>query len=95
MLLPDTTTYSEFRENMAAHIRRLGKSRRATLVTKRGKPAMVTMSPAQYERLEAAAAEARTLAAIEEGLREIDDGKGVAWERVRRRLARKYGKPRA
>lgn len=49
--LPDVCTYTEFRDNMTAHLARLKKAKRPTLVTRNGRKAAVILSPEAYERL--------------------------------------------
>jgi PHD/YefM family antitoxin component YafN of YafNO toxin-antitoxin module len=90
MSLPDTTTYSEFRENLAGHFKRLRKSRQPTVIIQNGKTAAVVMSPAAYERLLADAEEARTIEAIRQAQKEIRDGKGRPAAEVFAELKAKY-----
>jgi len=61
MYLPETTTYSEFRENLSSHFKRLKKSDKPTLITQNGKTAAVVMSPSAYERLMSDAEESRSI----------------------------------
>ncbi|MFM9958187.1 MAG: type II toxin-antitoxin system Phd/YefM family antitoxin [Phycisphaerales bacterium] len=50
-LLPEVCTYTDFRDNLTAHLARLKKAKRATLVTRNGRAAAVVLSPEDYERL--------------------------------------------
>jgi PHD/YefM family antitoxin component YafN of YafNO toxin-antitoxin module len=76
MLLPDTTTYSEFRENLSSHFKRLKRSPKPTMITQNGKTAAVVMAPEAYERLVNDAEQARSIARLRRAQRSARAGKG-------------------
>lgn len=92
MILPDTTNYSEFRENLAEHFKRLKKSRKPTVVLQKGRVAAVVLSPAQFEAYSDARETLEILRAIEEGRHEHITGKTIPWQTARKRLLTKFAK---
>lgn len=70
MLFPESTNLTDFRDNLATHLRRLQSSKRPMLVTQRGKVRGVMLSPKQYEELSEAAALEHSR---EQLLRSMDD----------------------
>lgn len=76
MFLPDTTSYSEFRQNLSSHFKRLKKSRKPTLITQNGKTAAVVMSPQIYEELMSDAEESRSIARLQRSMLQARQGQG-------------------
>lgn len=75
MYLPETTTYSEFRQNLSSHFKRLKRSAKPTLITQNGKTAAVVMGLETYEQLVSDAEEARSIARLQNSRRQARDGK--------------------
>ena len=66
------------------------------MVTRRGRPAAVLIPVDEYEALEETAeilSDAETLAAIEEGLGEVERGRTVTLAELRRELQRRRTRP--
>ncbi len=93
MYLPDTTSYSEFRENLADHFKRLKKSSKPTVVLQKGKAAAVVLSPAQFEAYSDARETLDVLLAIEQGREDYAKGRTIPWEQARRELLAKARPP--
>jgi prevent-host-death family protein len=68
MTLPNTTSLTDFRERTAAHVKRLQRADRPTMLTRNGRACAVVMSPAMYESLAKAAEHAATIKALRESL---------------------------
>lgn len=75
--LPNLCTYTDFRDNMPAHFKRLERAGQPTLVTQKGKAAAVVLSPAAYERLSRDAELARSQARIAKSIAQFRAGRGV------------------
>lgn len=98
MYLPETTSYSEFRENLSSHFKRLKKSGKPTLITQNGKTAAVVMAPETYESLMMDAEEARSIARLKKAQAQARAGKGrpaaEVFADLRAELDRATQKPR-
>ena len=68
MRFPESFPLSHFRENTAQHIRRMQRSNRPTLLTQKGRGALVVMSQEAYEKLAQAADFVDAVEAIRESL---------------------------
>lgn len=90
MFPPEHTTFHDFRENLAGHIRNLRRSRRPTFILRNGKRAAVVMSPEMYERLASEAERHDAIAAIRRGLADSRRGRTKAADAVLDRLGSKY-----
>jgi len=81
---------SEARNALTAMPEKLEKQHSAAVITRRGKPVLAVMPWDLYESimetLEILGDEEMTLA-LHKGIKEIADGKGVAWEKAKRELA--------
>lgn len=52
--LPETCSVTDFRDNIASHLRKIRTARRPTMLTHNGKAAAVLMSPREFEAYAAA-----------------------------------------
>jgi PHD/YefM family antitoxin component YafN of YafNO toxin-antitoxin module len=86
MLLPNFTTYSDFRAHLADHLGKLSESDRPTVVLKKGKAAAVVMSPERYQAGEDALRQVELLAAVRASREQIAVGQSVPWSSARARL---------
>lgn len=86
MPIPDSTSYSSFRQNLAGHFKRLKKADRPTVVLQRGKPAAVVVHPDMWDEREADADLGRLIRSIDEA----DAGNHVDAFTALRKLERKY-----
>lgn len=86
MLLPDTMSLTDFRENAADHVKRIRRSRRDTLLTQKGRATLAVMSTDRYEELLEAEHLAELLKSIDEG----DAGDTVDAFKALKRLRGRY-----
>jgi prevent-host-death family protein len=93
MQLPEIFPLTDFRSKAAAHIKRLKKSDRPTMLTQNGIGTAVVMSPEHYERLAADAEIARSIAAIQESL--SDSRADIPWAKVAERLRARHSDRKA
>jgi PHD/YefM family antitoxin component YafN of YafNO toxin-antitoxin module len=84
--LPDTCSVTDFRDNIADHLRQLRKADRPRMITQNGKAAAVELSPQQFEDYAAAMDFMQTIEAVESSRAELAAGGGAPWSRVRARL---------
>lgn len=82
--LPNVYALTDFRARTSAHLKRLKKTDRPTLLTQNGKTAAVVLSEAQYEKLLADAELGRSIAAIREAL--DDPRPAVPWSEASKHL---------
>jgi prevent-host-death family protein len=101
--LPDVCTYTDFRDNLTAHLSRLKKARRPTLVTRNGRKAAVVLSPDDYERLVFGMTLEESRARIAQSIEDARQGRTypvreafreVRANLLRRKVARDAGKAR-
>ena len=86
----------ELRSELARVIDRVVDLREHVVVTRRGRPAAVLIPVDEYEALEETAeilSDAATLAAIDEGLDEVERGETVTLADLRRDLGRRSARP--
>ena len=86
----------ELRNELARVIDRVADLREHVVVTRRGRPAAVLIPVDEYEALEETAeilSDAQTLAAIDEGLDEVERGETVTLADLRRDLGRRSARP--
>lgn len=91
-ILPDVYALTEFRENTAQHVKRLKKTKRATLLTQKGRAAAVIMSPEAYEKMAEEAELARSIQSVQRSIKEFDEGKGMTVDEAFAPLLKKYTK---
>lgn len=87
MHLPDTTTYTEFRENLSDHFKRLKKTARPTVVTQNGKAVAVVLSPSAFEEYATAREFMDTARAVEESRRDFAAGRFMSIDEAEKALA--------
>lgn len=88
MLLPDTMSLTDFRENAADHVKKIRRSRRDTLLTQKGRATLAVMSTDRYEELLEAEHLAELLKSIDEG----DAGDTVDAFKALKKLRNRYAK---
>lgn len=84
----DIVPIAELKAHLSEVVRGLPARRRPVVVTQNGKPAAVILSPAEYDRL---SHHARFVAAVEEGLEDIDEGRVLSDAAVGKLLDKRYG----
>jgi prevent-host-death family protein len=85
----DVLPIASFKARASEVARTLRRNQRPMIVTQNGKPAMVLLSPEEYDRL---TYRARFLEAIGEGLADSEAGRVVSDAELRKRLDAKFGK---
>lgn len=88
--LKDIHPLSEFQRNAKSHIKRLKKTGKPAVLTVNGRASLVVQDVASYERLVAAFAKEREVAAIQQGLLEMERGEGIPAEEVFKRFEAKF-----
>jgi prevent-host-death family protein len=91
-LIPETVPVRELRSDLARVIDRVAHLREHVIITRRGRPAAVLIPVDEYDALEETveiACDRDALAAIDEGLREVERGETVSLEDLRRELGRR------
>lgn len=86
MRSPQTTDYAEFRENLAAHLRRMRRAKGPTLVTRNGKAEAVVLSPADFALYEEAREHWDAARAVEQSRIDFAAGRSMSVAAVRKRL---------
>jgi prevent-host-death family protein len=79
--LPEIVPITDLRQDAAAVIERVRRSSKPLVITQRGRPAAVVLSPEAYERGEQ---ERKILQLLVQGDREIAKGKGHELDQVLR-----------
>jgi prevent-host-death family protein len=85
---------TNFKRQSAEYIGRLRKSGEPLVLTVNGKAEVVVQDAAAYQRLvelAASAERAALLAAVKEGLADLDAGRGMSAKQVFRDMAKKHG----
>ena len=86
----DIFPIAEFKAHLSELVRGLPARGRPVVVTQNGKPAAVMLSPAEFDRLSYGA---RFVAAVDEGLLDIKDGRVISNDALDRVLDKRYGAP--
>lgn len=82
---------SEFKAQAAEWLRKIGEGGAPLVVTQNGKPAGVLLSPEAYDEL---TERARFVAAVNEGLADVEAGRLHSDEAVSKRMSARYGGPK-
>lgn len=96
VLMTHTVPVRELRSELAKVIDRVADLREHVMVTRRGRPAAVLIPVDEYEGLEVTAeilSDSGALAAIEEGLGEVERGETVTLADLRQDLDGRPGRP--
>ncbi len=84
----DIIPIGEFKAHASSIMRRLQKDRRPIVITQRGRPAGVLVSPEDYDRL---TERDRFLAAVNQGLAESEAGLGIDDDDLDAELEHRFG----
>ena len=84
----DIIPIGEFKTHASRIMRRLQGEGRPIIITQRGRPAGVLITPEDYDHL---TERARFMAAIEEGLADVQAGRYISDEALTARLEARYG----
>jgi prevent-host-death family protein len=85
----DIVPIGELKAHLSERIRELKERRRPLVVTQNGKAAAVLLSPEEFDRL---TSQASFVAAVSEGLSDLEAGRVVSDEELTRRVDARYGK---
>jgi prevent-host-death family protein len=86
----DIVPIGELKAHLSEKIRDLRARRRPLVVTQNGKAAAVMLAPEEFDRL---TTQARFVAAVQEGLSDLDTGRVVSDDGLGRRLDARFGSP--
>lgn len=92
----DIDSLTNFKRQTARYLARLHKTKEPVVLTVNGRAQVVVQDAAAYQELVAAAAKAdreETVAAIREGLADLEKGRSKPARQALKALARKYGIP--
>lgn len=92
----DIDSLTNFKRQTAKYLARLHKTKAPVVLTVNGRAQVVVQDAAAYQALVAAAAKAdreETVAAIREGLADLENGRTKPARQALKSLARKYGIP--
>ncbi|MBK6513504.1 MAG: type II toxin-antitoxin system Phd/YefM family antitoxin [Polyangiaceae bacterium] len=84
----DIVPIGELKAHLSEKIRALRGRRRPLVVTQNGKAAAVMLAPEDFDRL---TTQARFVAAVQDGLNDLDAGRVVSDEDLGRRLDARFG----
>jgi prevent-host-death family protein len=90
--MAETVPVRELRNELAAVIDRVADLREHIVITRRGRPAAVLIPVDEYDALEETAeilSDTDTLAAIEQGMREVERGETVTLAELKAELRRR------
>lgn len=82
----DIRPLSQFRADAAGLLRRVRETRRALVLTRRGRSAAVVLDVAEYERL---LGELELLRDVQTAVRQLEAGQSVSHEEARKRVLTK------
>lgn len=84
----DIVPIGELKAHLSSKIRDLRARKRPLVVTQNGKAAAVLLAPEEFDRL---STQARFVAAVNEGLADLEAGRVVSDDEVGRRLDARFG----
>lgn len=90
--MAETVPVRQLRSHLAQFIDRVANLREHIVVTRHGRPAAVLIPVDEYEALEETAeilSDTEALAAVQEGLMEVERGDSVPLDELRRELAQR------
>lgn len=88
LVAEDIVPIGELKTHLSERIRGLRGRRRPLVVTQNGKAAAVLLSPEEFDRL---TAQARFIAAVQDGLDDQQAGRVISHEELGRRLDARFG----
>ncbi|HEY3782877.1 MAG TPA: type II toxin-antitoxin system Phd/YefM family antitoxin [Fimbriimonadaceae bacterium] len=89
--ISNSYSLSEFQRNAKGFIEGLNKSHEPVLLTVNGKVQAVLVDPVSYQKMEETAQREKFIAALKEGLEDIDSGRTRPLEAVYADMKAKYG----
>ena len=89
--LTNSHTLTEFQRNAKAFIDDLNVSKEPMLLTVNGKVQAVIIDPASFQEMERKLEKERFMAAVKEGLKDIDEGRTRPIEDVYNEMKAKHG----
>ena len=87
--MPEEIPITEVRSQLTSLSNRLAKRPQAVAVTRRGKPVLAILPWDLYETLTETMeimADEESLLALRQGIREIERGKAIHWDRAKKKL---------
>src|SRR4029077_2459678 len=93
-LMRDINSLANFKRNTVRFLEQLRESGEPVVLTINGKAELVVQDAKSYQRLLDLAERVEAMEAIREGMRELDDGKGISLEEAREHVRTEYRLPR-
>ena len=87
-LSEDILPIGEFKTHVSQVVRQLRQSHRPVVITQNGRPAAVLITPEEFDALHY---RERFMAAVREGLADVEAGRLLDSEEVRRQLDEEFG----
>jgi len=87
----DITSFTEHRQNLRAHLRKVAATGRPLYVTTNGRTDAVVLSPEAYDALADKAELAESLAMVERGMEDIRHGRTEPLKPALRKIADELG----
>jgi PHD/YefM family antitoxin component YafN of YafNO toxin-antitoxin module len=89
----DIDSLSNFKRNTVRFLEQLRESGEPVVLTINGKAELVVQDAKSYQKLLDLAERVEAMEAIREGMKELDEGKGISLEEFREHVKRKHGIP--
>jgi PHD/YefM family antitoxin component YafN of YafNO toxin-antitoxin module len=89
----DIDSLSNFKRNTVRFLEQLRESGEPVVLTINGKAELVVQDAKSYQRLLDLAERVEAMEAIREGMKELDEGKGISLEEFREHVKRKHRIP--
>ena len=87
----DITSFTEHRQNLRDHLRKVAETGRPLYVTTNGRTDAVVLSPEAYDALADKAELAESLAMVERGMEDVRSGRTQPLKPALKRIADKLG----
>ena len=88
LLSENVLPIGEFKTQASSVLRKLRQSQRPVVITQNGKPAAVLITPEEFDRMHE---QDRFVAAVQEGLADVEAGRLLDSDEVRRQLDAEFG----
>jgi hypothetical protein len=89
-LSKDIDSLSNFKRNTLRFLKQLRKSGGPIVLTINGKAELIVQDANSYQRLLELAERIEAMEAIRDGLKELDEGKGVSLEEAKKQIREKF-----
>jgi prevent-host-death family protein len=87
LVADDIVPIGEFKAHASQMLKRVRSSNRPLVITQNGKPSAVLITPEEFDAL---SERQRFIASVEQGLRDVEAGRTMTTEELRRRLRDRF-----